>query len=91
LDAIRSARRASVRADREIALLRTLEALRIYGASHNGELPQQLGDITEVPIPDDPVTGEPFGYRREAEKAVLEGPVLSQGPVNYEVTMLPPK
>jgi hypothetical protein len=91
LEAIRSARSASVRSDREIALLRTLEALRIYGASHNGELPPQLSDITEVPIPDDPVTGKPFSYRREAEKAVLEGPVLREVPLKYEVTMLPSK
>ncbi len=87
LSAIRTARSASVRTDREIALLRMLEALRIYAASHDGKLPEQLSDITEVPIPVDPVTGEPFVYRREADKAFLTGPTLRDVPLNYGITM----
>jgi hypothetical protein len=88
LEAMRSARNASVRTDREIAVLRIFEALRIYGASHDGKLPQQLSDITEVPIPTDPVNDQPFVYRREGEKAFLEGPKLRDVPLNYEITMV---
>jgi hypothetical protein len=87
LEALRTARTATARADREIALLRTLEALRIYAASHNAELPQALSDITEVPVPKDPVTGEPFAYRREADQAFLEGAKLRETPLKYQVTM----
>jgi hypothetical protein len=91
LEALRTARTATVRADREIALLRTLEALRIHAASHNGELPQALSDITEVPVPEDPVTGEPFVYRREAGEAFLEGPKLREARLLYRITMAPAK
>ena len=87
LGAIRSARAAITRTDRQIAVLRVFEALRLHAANHEGELPQQLSDITEVPIPHDPVTGEPFAYRRDAEKAFLQGPTLREVPLNYEITM----
>lgn len=73
LPAVSAARSAGARTDREIAVLRILEALRLYTAAHGGELPQTLDDVTEVPIPDDPVSGKPFGYRRRGEMAVLEG------------------
>ena len=46
---------------------------RLHAASHGGELPRTLDEITEVPIPVDPITGKPFGYRRQGEMAVLEG------------------
>jgi hypothetical protein len=71
-------------------VLRLLEALRIYGANHHGELPHQLADVTEVPVPDDPITGAAFGYRREGEKAFLEGPMFRDVPLNYEITMIDP-
>ena len=86
---LQSARRASVRADRQIAILRILESLRIYAANHEGHLPQQLSDITEVPIPDDPVTGQPFEYKLEGDRALLQGPTLMLVPLNYEITMAP--
>jgi len=90
LGAIRSARSALTRTDRQIAVLRILEALRIHAASHEGNLPEQLSDITEVPTPTDPVTGEPFAYRRDADKAFLEGPKLRDVPLNYEITIVKP-
>jgi len=87
LPALEATRNAVVRTDRQIALLRVIEALRIHAAGHQGELPPQLSDITEVPIPNDPVTGKPFVYRREADKAFLEGPPLRNAPLSYEITM----
>ena len=41
--------------------------------SHGGQLPTRLDDITDVPIPVDPISGKPFGYRRQGEAALLEG------------------
>jgi hypothetical protein len=87
LPAITTTRVAMVRNDRHIAALRMLEALRIYGAAHDGKLPDRLEDITEVPIPDDPVTGFPFEYRREGEKAILTGPTLPNAPLDFEISM----
>jgi hypothetical protein len=60
--------------DRAIALLQTVEALRMHAAA-DGKLPQRLADVTVVPIPTDPVTGESFQYRLEGDTAVLEAPV----------------
>ncbi len=88
MPAIKTSRVAMARNDRRIAVLRVIEALRIYGASHAGQLPKQLADITEVPIPVDPVTGLPFDYRLEGGKAILTGPTLRDVPLNYEITMV---
>jgi hypothetical protein len=64
------------RLDRNIALLRTVEAIRMFAADHSGQLPDSLSEITSVPIPMDPVTGKNFLYRRiDARNARLEAPV----------------
>ena len=31
------------------------EAIRLYAAAHDGQLPEKLSDITDVPVPLDPV------------------------------------
>jgi hypothetical protein len=72
LPAIGSAMDAIARTDREIALLRTIEALRLYAHAHQGKLPESLDKINDVPIPTDPVTGQPFRYRLNEETGVLE-------------------
>lgn len=64
------------RLDRHITLLRTIEAIRMFAADHSGQLPASLAEITAVPIPSDPVTGEGFIYRRtDPRNARLEAPV----------------
>jgi hypothetical protein len=88
MPAIKSSRAAIARNDRRIAVLRVIEALRIYGASHEGKLPELLADITEVPIPNDPVTELPFEYRLEGETASLTGPTLRDVPLHFEITMI---
>jgi hypothetical protein len=72
LPAIGSGFDAISRTDREIALLRTIEALRLYAHSHQGQLPESLDTVVDVPIPIDPVTGQVFRYRLDAGTAVLE-------------------
>jgi hypothetical protein len=37
-------------------------------------LPEKLADVTEVPVPTDPFTGQPFDYRLDGDKAVLTAP-----------------
>ena len=37
--------------ERRLAALRTIEAIRMFAASHDGKLPAALGDIKEVPVP----------------------------------------
>jgi hypothetical protein len=90
--AIAKVRRAQARLDRRIALLRHVEALRLYAAEHNGTLPAKLSDIS-VPLPDDPFTGKPFRYEVTGGTAHLRGtppPGLEKEPnlnVHYEVTI----
>ncbi|HVW36376.1 MAG TPA: hypothetical protein VHB99_03690 [Pirellulales bacterium] len=66
---------ASARHERSFAMLRTIEALRMYAAAHDGRGPKQLEDITEVPVPSDPLTGNSFIYRADGDAAVLEAPL----------------
>jgi hypothetical protein len=87
LGAVKVTRMAIERNDRQIATLRVIEALRLYAAVHDGQLPKQLSDITEVPIPDDPVTGLPFEYKLEDGKARLSGPTFRDVALNYEITI----
>jgi hypothetical protein len=88
-------RRAQGRLEQRVALLRHVEALRLYAAAHDGRLPQKLAEIA-VPLPPDPFTGQPFAYRAEAATAHLRGsPPRGQEKdpafnVRYEVTVRKP-
>jgi hypothetical protein len=62
------------RLERRLEAIRCLEAIRLYAAGHDGKLPASLADITEVPVPVDPVTHKPFEYQVQAEKASLASP-----------------
>jgi hypothetical protein len=64
--------RVKCRLEQRLALLRHVEALRLYAAEHNGVLPPKLSDVT-VPLPDDPVTGKPFRYEVAGNTAHLRG------------------
>jgi hypothetical protein len=70
---------ASARLDRRIAALRCIEAIRLHAAAHEGKLPARLGDITEVPVPVDPMTGKEFEYTVAGDKATLHGPPTDPG------------
>ena len=65
---------AQMRLDRRVAALRVVEAIRLYAASHDGKLPEELNQVTEVPVPEDPATGKPFEYRRDGAASVLALP-----------------
>jgi hypothetical protein len=70
--AINKVRRAQGRMEQRIALLRHVEALRMYAAEHDGKLPEKLADI-DVPLPVDPFSGKPFIYKVEGATAHLRG------------------
>lgn len=84
--AVQAGRRAFAILDRRIAELRVIEALRLYGASHDGRLPDRLDDLG-VPIPIDPITGGPFEYRLDGKVAHVEGPPLPGRPCRYEIRL----
>lgn len=71
LPAVMAARTAEARCDQCIALLQTVEAIRMYGAA-NGRLPRSLDDLP-VPAPVEPFTGKPIDYECLGSRAVLSG------------------
>jgi hypothetical protein len=72
LPAVTAARAAQARTDQMIALVQTVEAIRMYGALHDGRLPRTLQELP-VPAPPDPLTGEPIDYQLVGHRAVLNG------------------
>ena len=73
LPAVQSSMAAQARTEQFLALARTIEAIRLYTAGHEGRLPDKLADISEVPVPTDPLNGQPFSYRRSGDQATLAG------------------
>jgi hypothetical protein len=78
LPAMQAIRGAQVRLERDFAVLRVIEALRMYAAEHAGGLPATLDEIRQVPVPINPATGKAFVYHLDGDVAVLELP-LSDG------------
>lgn len=93
LPAVSKVYNADVRLDRKIAVLRTVELLRLHAAAHGGKLPASLEAIKEAPVPVDPLTGKPFTYRAEGDRATLSGPPPEDEPpgphntIRYELTI----
>jgi|GEM_PF-119534 len=91
LPAVWQAQKASARLDSRITGLQVLEAIRMYAAGHNGKLPDSLADIRDVPVPVNPVTGQPYPYHFAADKAVLEIPAAPGDPARvgwrFEITV----
>jgi hypothetical protein len=75
----------------DLALLECVEALRSYAASHGGQLPQNLGEITEVSVRKDPMTAQAFRYSRTGATAVLESPAppgnKKEVIIRYQITV----
>jgi hypothetical protein len=81
----------NARLERDVAILRCVEAVRMYAADHDGKLPSSLGKITKVPVPLDPLSGEEFKYTLQGDTAVLEGPAPGETSpkdgVRYELSV----
>jgi len=86
-------RQAAARLDQRIALLRCVEALRMVAAENDGKLPAKLADVN-VPMPLDPITGQPFAYQLDGDTATLHGTAprgrekAAAFNVRYEVTIV---
>jgi hypothetical protein len=72
ISAVVKVKRAQARVDQRIALLRHVEALRMYAADHDGKLPAKLDDV-KLPLPVDPFTGKPFSYEFDGTTAIVKG------------------
>jgi hypothetical protein len=65
---IEKIRAESAELERQLALLRYVEAIRLYAAGHDGKVPPSAADCG-LPLPLDPVAGKPFGYSVEGSTA----------------------
>lgn len=79
----------SKRLDNNLNGLQCVEAIRHYAATHAGQLPQVLGDIKDLEIPNDVMGGKAFEYRRTSTGAVLKS-VMPEGGrpkdiIHYEI------
>jgi hypothetical protein len=92
LSALNKVRTAQGRLEQRIALLRHVEALRMYAADHGGKLPATLDEI-DLPLPVDPFTGKPFRYELKDDTAQLRGTPpkgyedVSVYNLHYEITI----
>lgn len=63
---------AQARADRRIASLRAVEAIRLHANAHQGTLPRTIAEATTVPVPNDPLFARPFGYSVDGNTFTIE-------------------
>jgi len=84
------ARRASAQLDRSIAVLRAIEALRMYAATHDGKLPAKLSEIVGAPVPVDPMTGKPIEYELRGEVGLIRVTPLTERTHTYEIHVAKP-
>jgi hypothetical protein len=62
------------RLDRDVAATQAVEAIRAHAATHGGTLPATLDEVTDTPVPLDPLTGKPFVYKVDGASATLDSP-----------------
>jgi hypothetical protein len=80
-------RRTQGHLEQRVALLRDVEALRLFAAGHGGQPPDSLA-AAGVPLPDDPFTGKLFAYERNGSTACLRARGASGDlDVSYEITV----
>lgn len=92
LSATLKVKNAQTRLEQRIALLRHVEAIRLYAAANGGKLPASLDKI-EVPLTVDPVSGKAFSYSVKDGTATIHGSTpegMEKSPawnVRYEITI----
>ena len=78
-----------LRQERDVALLRTYAAVQAHAAANEGRLPETLDEITVVPIPLHPGTGEPFEYELNGESATIRDPSITRKPIEVIINVRP--
>ncbi len=81
------------RSCRDFEMLRVIEALRMHAAASQDAFPKTLDDVTVVPVPLDPVTGDAFVYvYKDSRHVRVEAPAVKEQPKKrlvYELTLRP--
>jgi hypothetical protein len=94
MPSVRSAMYAGGRIQREMAVLRTIEGLRTYLATHDGRFPAELREVSQTPVPLDPITGEFFHWQVGDGRAEVVLPSVPDVPnvlaKRYELKLVRP-
>jgi len=81
----------NTRLDNHVNALQVVEAIRHFAATHNGQLPKALDDISDIDVPNDLVSGQAFEYRRTASGATLKSAIpeglKERHAVHYEIVL----
>jgi len=84
-------RSISKRLDNNLNGLQCVEAIRHYAATHDGQLPETLSDISQMEVPKDVLSGKAFEYHRTSTGAVLKSTIPEGGSerdaFNYEIVL----
>jgi len=84
-------RSISKRLDNNLNGLQCVEAIRHYAAAHDGRLPENLSDISQMEVPKDVLSGKAFEYHRTSTGAVLKSTIPEGGSerdaFNYEIVL----
>jgi hypothetical protein len=74
LPAVSGVMQAEMRNARNLATVQAIEAIRMHAAASGSKLPAALSEVTIVPVPLNPATGQPFPYTLDAaaNQATLE-------------------
>ena len=79
------------RLDNNLNGLQCVEAIRHFAATHNGQFPKNLSDISQTEVPKDVMSGKAFEYRRTSAGAVLKSAMPQGGGpkdmVHYEILL----
>ena len=79
------------RLDNHVNALQVVEAIRHYAATHDGQLPQALSDISDIDVPNDLISGQAFAYRRTASGATLKSAIpegfKERHAIHYEIVL----
>ena len=67
---------AHARMQQRIAMLQTIEAIRMYASEHNGQFPNKLSELP-VPVPNDPLADSPLMYDLQGDVATLSGRIAN--------------
>jgi hypothetical protein len=70
--------------DRKVAVLECVEAIRAYAAAHDGTVPASLNDLSDTPVPMDPLVGKPFGYSVEGNTVTLRAARPARAYMDWE-------
>jgi hypothetical protein len=74
--------------DQQLALIQTVEAIRMYAAEQPGQFPRSLDELP-VPAPLIPFTNKPFDYQSDVKSATLLATGSATVTYRLELTFAP--